>query len=81
MGTGGFYSRRRVRGDMARAPVYLLSVVGVVVGQAIMLYGVYLTSGETMNAPMVIGGLIALAAVGALTAGLFQEETPASQSH
>lgn len=68
---------------MARSPVYILAVLGVVVGQAIMLYGVFLTSGETMNIPMAVGGVIVLVAVGLLTAGLFSEDAPpeASQGH
>lgn len=68
---------------MARSPVYILAVLGVVVGQAIMLYGVFLTSGETMNTPMAVGGVIVLLAVGLLTAGLFSEDAPpdAGQGH
>ncbi|MFB6104106.1 MAG: hypothetical protein ABEJ57_03350 [Halobacteriaceae archaeon] len=62
---------------MARSSSYLLAVLGVVVGQAIMLYGVFQTSGEHLNAPMALGGVVVLAAIGVLAGGLFAEDSPA----
>lgn len=39
------------------------STLVVVIGLVIMLYGVTLNAGESMNVPMGVGGIIALAAV------------------
>ena len=45
-----------------------LSLVGIVVGLAIMLYGVMLTAGQSMNTLMMVGGFVVLGAIGLHTA-------------
>jgi hypothetical protein len=50
------------------------SLVGLFVGLAVMLYGVTLTAGQSMNTPMIVGGLIVLGAVGAMTAPGLQSD-------
>lgn len=47
-----------------------MSGLGVIVGLAIMLYGVYLESGMELTTPVIVGGVIVLAAFGLLTAGV-----------
>lgn len=46
----------------------LLTTGGVVLGLVVMLYGVSLTAGQSMNAFMLAGGGIVLLAIGVLTA-------------
>lgn len=50
------------------------SLVGLFVGLAVMLYGVTLTAGMSMNTPMILGGLIVLGAIGAMTAPGIQSD-------
>ena len=47
-----------------------LSLAGIVVGLVIMLYGVFLTAGQSMNTLMMVGGVIVLGAIGLHTATL-----------
>lgn len=47
-----------------------LGLVGTVLGLAVMLYGVSLTSGESLTTPTVVGGAIVLLAVGFHTYGV-----------
>lgn len=51
-----------------------MSGLGVIVGLAIMLYGVYLESGMELNPLVLAGGVIVLAAFGLLTAGVARLE-------
>ena len=53
----------------------------VAVGMTIMLYGVFLTSGQSVNAIMVAGGVVTVLPIAAMvyyTAGLSE---PADESH
>ena len=53
----------------------------MVVGLAIMLYGVFLTSGQSVNTPMIVGGVVVLIPFAWMvywTAGL---EEPDGESH
>jgi membrane-associated PAP2 superfamily phosphatase len=43
------------------------AVVGVILGLAIMLYGVSLTAGQTWNTEMLVGGLVTLGAIIVMT--------------
>lgn len=47
-----------------------LALAGTVLGLAVMLYGVSLTSGESLTVPTVVGGGIVLAAIGFHTYGI-----------
>jgi hypothetical protein len=47
-----------------------LGLVGVVLGLAVMLYGVSLTSGESLTTPTAVGGAIVLLAIGFHTYGV-----------
>ena len=48
------------------SPLPVVSLVAVIVGTAILLYGVVLDSGMEMNTPMAAGGLVMLAGMGVL---------------
>lgn len=47
-----------------------LSIAGTVLGLAVMLYGVSLTSGESLTVPTIVGGAIVLAAIAFHTYGI-----------
>lgn len=51
-----------------------ISVLGTIVGLAILLFGVSQNAGQSLNTPMIAGGVIVLAAMGVLTAWLFRLE-------
>lgn len=51
-----------------------VSTVGVTVGLLILLWGVSLNSGMALNTPMIAGGVVALAAVGVMTALVWRLE-------
>jgi len=51
-----------------------LSTLGTVVGIVIMLYGVSLTAGQELTAPMVVGGVMVLGAISLHTLGLTRLE-------
>ena len=51
-----------------------ITTVGIVVGLLVLLWGVSLNSGQALNAPMIAGGVIALAAVGMMTYAVWQLE-------
>lgn len=55
-----------------------LGLVGTVLGLAVMLYGVSLTSGEALTVPTVVGGVIVLFAVGFHTYGVMVLPEPES---
>lgn len=42
------------------------SLLGVVVGMVVLLYGVALDAGQSLNALMVVGGVIGLVSMGAM---------------
>ena len=50
------------------------SIILVIVGLAISLYGVSLNSGQALNTPMIAGSVIILAGIGTLTAGIMRLE-------
>lgn len=52
-------------------------LVGVAIGLVIMIYGVTLTAGQSVNAPTIVGGAISLGAVFLMTLRIFRLETPA----
>jgi len=54
----------------------VVSLVAVIVGTAILLYGVFLDSGMEMNIPMIAGGVVMLAGIGllAFVLGSIEEE-------
>lgn len=47
-----------------------LSALGNVVGIVLLLYGVSLTAGQELTTPMVVGGVVILAAIALHTAAL-----------
>lgn len=44
-----------------------LAFVGVIVGMVLLLYGVFLDSGLALNSLMIVGGLIGLVSIFAMT--------------
>lgn len=46
---------------------FWLALGGVVVGLAVMVVGILQDVGQSLNAPMIAGGVVLLAAVGVLT--------------
>lgn len=44
-----------------------LGIVGVIVGMVVLLYGVSLNAGQSLNAVMVVGGLIGLVSIFVMT--------------
>lgn len=44
----------------------VLTIGGIVLGLAVLVFGVMQNAGQALNAPMVVGGVIVLAAVGLL---------------
>ena len=50
--------------------VFGLATLGVIAGSAILIFGVLQNNGEHLNAIMLAGGLVVLAATGLLTAGV-----------
>ena len=46
--------------------VYGLLVLGVTLGLVLVVWGMNLTAGQSMNAPAIIGGVISLAWVGVM---------------
>lgn len=58
-----------------------LAVALLVGGLLVMLYGVSLTAGESLNTPMLAGGTIVVVAVGVLTYGVLSLEGPPTEAH
>lgn len=58
-----------------------LAVALLVGGLLVMLYGVTLNAGESLNTPMLAGGAIVVVAVGVLTYGVMSLEGPATEAH
>jgi len=50
--------------------VFGIATLGVIAGCAVLIFGVTLNNGEELNAVMLAGGLVVLAAGGLLTAGV-----------
>lgn len=46
---------------------FWVTLLGTIVGLVIMLSGVVQNAGQALNTPMLVGGAIALAAIGVLT--------------
>jgi hypothetical protein len=44
-----------------------LTLGGIVLGLAVMVVGVMQNAGQALNVPMVVGGVVVLAAIGVLT--------------
>ncbi|MFB6229211.1 MAG: hypothetical protein ABEH88_11790 [Halobacteriales archaeon] len=61
--------------------VFGLSLVGVLAGLGVLIYGVTLNSGEELNEIMLAGGIIVLAAFGLFTLGVAQLEEPEGSGH
>lgn len=61
---------------MDESTTFALATLAVVVGLAILLVGVYQTAGQAVNTPMIAGGVVILAGLGALTAGVLGLEDP-----
>lgn len=59
---------------MVNRATFAFSLGGMLVGLAIMLVGVYETHGAAVNELMMLGGVIALAALVALTGGILRLE-------
>lgn len=58
-----------------------LALAVTILGLAVMLYGVSLTSGESLTVPTVVGGVIVLAAITYHTYGVMALEEPETSSH
>jgi len=56
--------------------VFGLATLGVIAGSAILIFGVLQNNGEHLNAIMLAGGVVVLAAAGLLTAGVAGIEGP-----
>lgn len=54
---------------------YNVGLVGIVVGMGILIYGVLLTAGESLNLFMVVGGVVILATMALMTYGFANEST------
>jgi uncharacterized membrane protein len=54
---------------------YNVGLVGITIGMAILIYGVLLTAGESLNVYMVVGGLVILGTIALMTYGFANEET------
>jgi hypothetical protein len=50
--------------------VFGLATLGVIAGSAILIFGVMQNNGEHLNAIMLAGGIVVIAAAGLLTAGV-----------
>lgn len=48
------------------AITYGILVIGVIVGLVLLVYGMSLTAGKAMNLPAIVGGVLALGAVGVM---------------
>lgn len=53
---------------------FALTLAGIVVGLAILVLGVMQNAGQSLNALMVVGGVVVLAAVGVLAGWSFSLE-------
>lgn len=53
-----------------------ITILGLLVGLAIMLFGVSQNAGQALNGLMVVGGVIVVAAMGVLTAWLLRLREP-----
>lgn len=58
-----------------------LSLVGVLAGLGVLIYGVTLNNGEELNEIMLAGGVVVLAAFGLLTLGVARLEEPEGGAH
>jgi cytochrome c biogenesis protein CcdA len=58
-----------------------LSLVGVLAGLGVLIYGVTLTNGEELNEIMLAGGVIVLAAFGLFTLGVARLDEPEGSGH
>ena len=54
---------------------YNVGLIGITIGMAILIYGVLLTAGESLNVFMVIGGLVILAVMALMTYAFANEST------
>lgn len=63
---------------MVNRATYWVSMIGTIVGLAVMLFGVYQTHGQSVNGPMIVGGLVALGALLLLTAGIIRVDADAA---
>lgn len=62
---------------MVREPVtFGLSTLVNVLGLAIMLYGMSLTAGQSINDLMVLGGIVVLVGITIHTVGIMSLDTP-----
>jgi hypothetical protein len=52
---------------------YNIGLIGILIGMAILLYGVFLTAGEHLNVFMIIGGVVILATMALMTYGFANE--------
>ncbi|MDY6764393.1 MAG: hypothetical protein SV377_01690 [Halobacteria archaeon] len=52
----------------------VIATLLIVVGLAILLYGVSLNSGQSINMPMIAGGVVVLVAMGIFAGGLMMLE-------
>lgn len=61
--------------------VFGVSLVGVLAGLGVLIYGVTLTNGEELNEIMLAGGIVVLAAFGLFTLGVAQLDEPEGSGH
>ena len=61
--------------------VFGISLVGVLAGLAVLIYGVTLNNGEHLNELILAGGVIVLAGFGLLTLGIARIEDPEGGAH
>ncbi len=57
------------------------SLVGIMTGLGVLIYGVTLNNGEELNEIMLAGGVVVLAAFGLLTLGVARLEEPEGGGH
>lgn len=56
--------------------VYGFLLLGVIVGLILLVYGMSLTAGKSMNAPAIIGGAVSLGAVGVMALMIARHRHP-----
>jgi hypothetical protein len=61
--------------------VFGFSLVGVMAGLSVLIYGVTLNNGEELNEIMLAGGVVVLAAFGVFTLGVARLEEPDGGGH
>lgn len=55
---------------------FVLSMLGLVVGLAILLFGVAQNAGQSLNEAMIVGGVVVLAAFAGYTQWIMRLEEP-----